>query len=64
MGIPQNLVMLCADHHFLYDNGGLREEIGGTIRDYLKGWYPDWNEDALKYDKWRWTHEISGETET
>ena len=55
--------MLCVGHHTLYDNGGMREELGEVIRDYLKGWYPDWNEEELKYDKWRWAHEVSGETE-
>ena len=63
MGIPQNLVMLCVEHHTLYDNGGMREELGEVIKDYLKGWYSDWNKEELKYDKWGWTHEASGETE-
>jgi 5-methylcytosine-specific restriction endonuclease McrA len=54
LGIPQNLVMLCVDCHRAYD-GTEREAYGEMIRDYLKGWYKDWNEKDLVYDKWDWT---------
>ena len=54
LGIPQNLVMLCVDCHRAYD-GTEREVYGEMIRDYLKGWYKDWDEKDLVYDKWDWT---------
>lgn len=54
LGIPQNLVMLCVDCHRAYD-GTEREAYGEMIRDYLKGWYKDWDEKKLVYDKWDWT---------
>ena len=62
MGIPQNLVMLCQDCHFQYDNGGKREEYGEYIKDYLRGWYKNWNEEDLVYNKWGWADEVSRDT--
>ena len=59
MGIPQNLVMLCHTCHTGYDNGGYREAIGEILRDYLKGWYPDWDGKELVYDKWKWTKDYA-----
>ena len=53
MGIPENLVMLCRDCHFKYDNGGYRE-FGRYIRDYLNSTYKNWDEKKLVYDKYAW----------
>lgn len=54
LGIPQNLVMLCIECHDAFD-GVRRDEYKPIIREYLQGWYPDWNEKELEYDKWAWT---------
>lgn len=54
MGIPENLVMLCRDCHFKYDNGGYRKEFGRYIRDYLNSTYKNWDEKKLVYDKYSW----------
>lgn len=56
LGIPKNLVCLCKKCHMAYD-GTKRAEYGEILRDYLKGWYPDWDEKELVYDKWKWTKE-------
>lgn len=56
LGIKENLVMLCAECHRKFDNGDKREEYGETIKEYLKGWYPDIdydNPELLIYDRWR-----------
>ena len=54
LGIEQNVVTLCRDCHHAYDNGGMRDEFGKLIRDYLKTQYPNWNEKNLLYDKYDW----------
>lgn len=54
LGIPRNLVCLCPECHNKYDNGSMREEYGQAIRAYLRGWYPDWDEKELYYDKYAW----------
>lgn len=54
LGIPQNLVCLCVKCHDEYDNGKFREKHGQAIREYLKGWYTDWDETDLVYDKYSW----------
>ena len=53
LGIEENVVTLCIYHHQKYDNGYLREEIGNSIREYLKSKYGDsWSEEKLTYNKW------------
>lgn len=59
LGIPQNIVTLCARCHHDYDNGGKREEYGQMIWAYLKGWYPKLERKDLVYDKWDWTEEAN-----
>lgn len=50
LGVEENIVTLCRDCHRLYD-GIRRKEYGALIRNYLKGIYPDWNENNLIYHK-------------
>lgn len=57
LGIVQNIVTLCDECHNDFDNGSKRKENGEKIRNYLMGWYPDWNEEDLVYDKYRWAKE-------
>lgn len=53
LGIEENVVTLCPECHMAFDNGQKRREYGEKIRGYLKSRYPNWNEEDLKYDKWR-----------
>ena len=54
LGIEQNIVCLCREHHDQYDfgDGETMAAIGGVIREHLKKCYPDWNEDDLVYKKY------------
>ena len=54
LGIPQNGALDCQSHYEMLDNGnkGRREEMPQMFRQYLQDHYPDWNEDALIYNKW------------
>ena len=53
LGIPENGALGCRYHHRMLDNGssGRREEMLQIFREYLKGFYPDWNEEDLSYRK-------------
>ena len=58
LGIEQNVVTLCTcltDNkcHHAYDNGTKeeRQAIKERIAEYLKGIYPDWDEENLVYKK-------------
>lgn len=55
LGIAENGAIGCQYHHTMMDNGaeGRREEMLGIMREYLKGFYKEWNEKDLVYDKWR-----------
>lgn len=63
MGIVQNIVTLCNECHYSLDEGlflsrlkplGLNSqaEVREYVIGYLKGFYPDWTEEAMKYKKW------------
>lgn len=52
LGIEENIITLCAEHHRKLDNGEYGRE---EIRSYLKSKYPGWNEKDLVYSKWKWT---------
>lgn len=49
LGIEQNLVVLCLNHHRLTDQSVERKLYLGFIKSYLKTKYKDWNEEELKY---------------
>ena len=51
LGIARNGVMLCMRCHDLCDHSIERNEILDKIRGYLKGKYPEWNEEELRYKK-------------
>lgn len=60
LGIEENIVTLCygpgSNHcHDMYDNGDrkTRMQFKNKIREYLQSKYPDWREEDLVYDKWR-----------
>lgn len=53
LGIAENGALGCVYHHQMMDNGHYHDEMHALFREYLKSFYPEWNEDFLKYDKWR-----------
>lgn len=55
LGIVQNGAIGCRWHHEMMDQGSKsrRPEMLGMFKEYLKGIYPDWDEDKLRHDKWR-----------
>lgn len=52
-GIEQNIVTLCPNCHREFDEGPLHESYYARIVAYLKGFYPDWNREDMRYRK-RW----------
>lgn len=63
MGTFQNIVTLCNECHYSLDEGlflgrlkplGLdsQAKIREFVINYLKGFYPDWTEESVKYKKW------------
>ena len=52
LGIPQNIVTLCLQCHFDYDNGKYHKEYKKLIQSHLRAIYGDeWNEEKLIYKK-------------
>lgn len=51
LGIPQNGALGCQYHHEMLDNGnqGKRKEMLEIFKNYLRHFYPDWNENNLVY---------------
>ena len=52
-GVEENVVTLCPECHRDYDNSERRPEIRKALRAYLMAKYPDWDEEKLRYRKWR-----------
>lgn len=52
LGIPENIVTLCADCHRAYDQSTAHERYKTVIRRYLKSKYPEWDESKLVYHKY------------
>jgi len=55
LGIAKNGALGCKWHHMMLDNGnkGNRQEMMDIFANYLKSHYKDWNEEELRYNKWR-----------
>jgi hypothetical protein len=62
-GTVQNIVTLCNECHYSLDEGlflgrlkplGLdsQAKVREFVINYLKGFYPNWTEEAMKYKKW------------
>lgn len=62
-GIEQNIVTLCNECHYAFDEGlfmarlrplgfETQADVRQYIVDYIKGFYPDWTEEKVKYKKW------------
>ena len=52
LGIEQNVISMCDNCHRRYDNTTDRKSIKAFLIEYIKGFYPDWNEQDVVYDKW------------
>ena len=61
--VEENIVTLCDKCHYAFDEGlfmdrlrplgfNSQEDIRTYIIDYLKGFYPDWSEEKVRYKKW------------
>lgn len=53
LGIPKNIVTLCQNCHFEYDNGITPALYKKRILAHLKACYEDFDEEELIYSKWR-----------
>ena len=53
LGIEENVVTLCAEHHHMYDQTTKRAEIKKILRRYLQSKYRGWTEEKLCYSKWK-----------
>lgn len=53
IGIEQNVLTMCAEHHRVFDQGtqAQRMVLKSLARDYLKARYPGWDENNLIYRK-------------
>lgn len=51
LGIEQNIVTLCLNCHFRYDQTIERKKLQEKIRNYLARKYPNWNEEDLIFKK-------------
>ena len=53
LGIPENILTLCRPCHENYDHGDLRQRqlMRDRFREYLKHYYPEWDETKLIYHK-------------
>ena len=53
LGIEENILTLCNNCHYRYDNTSLRPVIKEYLKNYLQSKYYGWNEEKLVYNKWR-----------
>jgi 5-methylcytosine-specific restriction endonuclease McrA len=53
LGIPQNLVTVCRNCHREFDEGQYKEVFKEKAKEYLRSFYPDWNEEDLVYHKYQ-----------
>jgi len=52
LGIEQNIVSLCPECHYKYDQTTERTEIKQRLKKYLQSKYQNWSEDNLYYKKY------------
>lgn len=52
LGIEKNIVTLCRNCHYNFDQTDLRPYYKEFIEDYLKSIYKDWKKEDLVYTKW------------
>ena len=51
LGVAENLIVLCVEHHDLADHGKPddRRDIRARIEEVMKAHYPGWREEILRY---------------
>lgn len=49
LGVEQNIVIMCMQHHFDLDQTNKRKNYLGYVAGYLKSKYKDWDESKLFY---------------
>lgn len=52
LGIEENIITACLECHNNMDNSDKRQIYLERAGMYLKSVYPDWNKEALVYNKW------------
>ena len=52
LGIEKNIVTLCRNCHYNFDQTDLRPYYKEFIQEYLKSCYKDWKKEDLVYTKW------------
>lgn len=53
LGVEENIVTLCPACHDRYDNGEGRAYTREELTAYLREKYPGWDEESLRYRKYR-----------
>ena len=53
LGVERNIITACRVCHGKMDNSQFRAYYVEKAKEYLKGIYPDWNEEDLIYNKWK-----------
>ena len=53
LGVPENIITVCRECHDKLDNSTARKKMLQEAIIYLKGFYPDWNEQSVTYSKWQ-----------
>lgn len=53
LGIEENIWTGCAECHRAFDSEKKDGPMHNRVREHLKSWYTDWDEDALTYKKYR-----------
>lgn len=49
LGVPENIITLCADCHYKFDQTPLRSIYKELIAEYMEQRYTGWNENELVY---------------
>lgn len=52
LGVEENIWTGCDSCHRKFDSEGTKGPLHGEVKEYLKGWYPDWDESNLIYKKY------------
>ena len=53
LGVEQNIVTLCRECHHRMDNSQARKVYLARCIEYIKMHYPDWTDESVTYDKWK-----------
>ena len=52
LGVPENIVTVCRPCHGRMDNSQARKMYVNRAIEYLKGFYPNWDEHKYIFSKW------------